>query len=109
MRWTTSIAPAFCAFYGIITSNRTACSRSRRTWEFRYARCRQISQKYLGHSLLDELTQLRVEHAKKLLANRRLKIETVGVESGFSSRFHFIRAFQRVTGVTPKAYRRDLP
>ena len=65
-------------------------------------------QKYLGHSLLDELTQLRVEHSKKLLANRKLKIETVGVESGFSSRFHFIRAFQRVTGVTPTAYRGKL-
>ncbi len=65
-------------------------------------------QKHLGHSLLDELTQLRVEHSKKLLANRKLKIETVGVESGFSSRFHFIRAFQRVTDVTPKAYRRNL-
>ena len=65
-------------------------------------------QKHLGHSLLDELTQLRVEHSKKLLADRKLKIETVGVESGFSSRFHFIRAFQRVTGATPKAYRRNL-
>ena len=63
-------------------------------------------QKHMGHSLLDELTHLRVEHSKKLLANRRLKIETVGLESGFSSRFHFIRAFQRVTGQTPKDYRR---
>ena len=63
-------------------------------------------QKHIGHSLLDELTLLRVEHSKKLLENRRLKIETVGLESGFSSRFHFIRAFQRVTGQTPKDYRR---
>ncbi len=63
-------------------------------------------QKHMGRSLLDELTLLRVEHSKKLLENRWLKIETVGLESGFSSRFHFIRAFQRVTGQTPKDYRR---
>jgi AraC-like DNA-binding protein len=49
-------------------------------------------QQYLGHSMLDELTRLRVEHSKRLLLNPKLKIETVGVESGFSKRFHFIRA-----------------
>ena len=65
-------------------------------------------QKHLGHSLLDELTQLRVEHSKKCWRIGSSKIETVGVESGFSSRFHFIRAFQRITGVTPKAFRRNL-
>jgi uncharacterized protein (TIGR02599 family) len=42
--------------------------------------------------MLDELTRLRVEHSKRLLLNPKLKIETVGVESGFSNRFHFIRA-----------------
>ena len=65
-------------------------------------------QHYLGHSMLDELTRLRVEHSKRLLSNPKLKIETVGVESGFSNRFHFIRAFQRVTGETPKDYRKRL-
>jgi AraC-like DNA-binding protein len=58
--------------------------------------------------MLDELTRLRVEHSKRLLLNPKLKIETVGVESGFSNRFHFIRAFQRVTGETPKEYRKRL-
>jgi LacI family transcriptional regulator len=67
-----------------------------------------IFQQYLGHSMLDEMTRLRVEHSKKLLLNPKLKIETVGVESGFSNRFHFIRAFQRVTGQTPKEYRKRL-
>ncbi len=65
-------------------------------------------QKTLGCSLLDELTRLRVEHAKKLLQNRKLKIEAIGLDSGFTSRFHFIRAFQRVTSETPKSYRTKL-
>ncbi len=65
-------------------------------------------QKYVGHSLLAELTRLRVEHSKKLLSNPRAKIEAVGIGSGFSNRFHFIRAFQRITGETPTEYRRKL-
>ncbi len=62
-------------------------------------------RQHLGRGLLDELTSLRVEHAKKLLRESKLKIETVGLESGFRSRFHFIRAFHRITGETPKSYR----
>ena len=65
-------------------------------------------QKHLGRSLLDELTRLRVEHAKRLLADPARKVEGIGLESGFSSRFHFIRAFQRVMGETPNSYRRKL-
>ena len=66
-------------------------------------------QKCLGRSMLDELIRLRIEHSKKLLENTKMKIEEVGAASGFSNRFHFIRAFQRVTGETPKEYRRKLP
>ncbi len=64
-----------------------------------------IFRKELGHGLLDELIRLRVEHSKKLLTDSEMKIETVATESGFTSRFHFIRAFNRVTGMTPKRYR----
>ena len=65
-------------------------------------------RKHLQHSALDELTRLRIEHAQRLLMNPNSKIESVGMESGFSNRFHFIRAFERVTGETPSAYRRKL-
>ena len=63
-------------------------------------------RKHLGHGVLDELTRLRVEHAKRLLPDKERMIETIGTESGFSTRFHFIRAFQRVAGETPNSYRR---
>ena len=65
-------------------------------------------RRHLRHSVLDELTHLRVEHARRLLVNPKLKIETIGKESGFTDRFHFIRAFERVVGDTPSAYRRKL-
>lgn len=65
-------------------------------------------KKQLGRSVLDELTRLRIEHAKKLLPDRERLIEDIGRASGFSTRFHFIRAFQRVIGQTPNTYRKKL-
>lgn len=63
-------------------------------------------RQHVGCTLLQELTRLRVEHAKRLLPDPKLKLETVGLESGFSNRFHFVQAFRRVTGQTPSEYRR---
>jgi LacI family transcriptional regulator len=60
---------------------------------------------HVGRPAIQELTRLRVEHAKKLLPDPKLKLEVIAAESGFSNRFHFIRSFQRVTGMTPKGYR----
>lgn len=63
---------------------------------------------HVGGTLIQEFTRLRVEHAKKLLPDRNLKLEVIANESGFSNRFHFIRSFQRVTGTTPKRWRAGL-
>jgi LacI family transcriptional regulator len=60
---------------------------------------------HVGRTLIQELTRLRVVHAKKLLPDRKLKLEVIATESGFSNRFHFIRSFERVTGMTPKRWR----
>lgn len=62
-------------------------------------------REHVGCTLLQELTRLRVAHAKKMLRESKLKLEAIGLESGFSSRFHFVQAFRRVTGQTPKAWR----
>jgi LacI family transcriptional regulator len=62
-------------------------------------------RRHVGRTMLEELTRLRVEHAKRLLPDPKQKLETIGTECGFSSRFHFVRAFRRVTGRTPKAHR----
>lgn len=65
-------------------------------------------RRHLGHTMIQELTRARVEHARKLLADRRRKLDAVAVESGFANRFHFVRAFRRITGETPKDFRRRL-
>ncbi|MDP0501508.1 MAG: substrate-binding domain-containing protein [Verrucomicrobiota bacterium JB022] len=63
---------------------------------------------HLGFTMVHELARVRVEHACTLLADPELKLDAVAYESGFSSRFHFIRAFQRITGETPSALRKSL-
>jgi LacI family transcriptional regulator len=61
---------------------------------------------HVGRTMLQELTRLRVEHAKGRLRDSKLKVEAVALESGFSNRFHFVNAFRRVTGQTPTTFRR---
>jgi LacI family transcriptional regulator len=63
---------------------------------------------YLGRTVVQELTRLRVEYAKHLLQDSDLKLEAAGLESGFANRFHFIKAFVRVTGQTPRQYRSEI-
>ncbi|KAF0095842.1 MAG: LacI family transcriptional regulator [Puniceicoccaceae bacterium 5H] len=61
-----------------------------------------------GFTMIHELTRVRVEHACQLLVDEDLKLDAVALESGFSSRFHFIRAFQRIVGISPSAYRKQM-
>ena len=51
---------------------------------------------------------LRIEHARKLLMdplNRKKSILVISFDSGFSSIGPFIRAFKKITGLTPSEYR----
>jgi len=55
----------------------------------------------------DLLAQYRVEYAKELLLDldkKNLTIEAIGIESGFSTRSSFYRAFKLHTGLTPKEF-----
>lgn len=49
----------------------------------------------------------RVERAKALLAETELSIVEVGMMVGFQNQSHFTNIFRRLTGVTPKAFRRS--
>lgn len=52
------------------------------------------------------LMQARVERAKGLLASSRAPITEVALIAGFASSSHFASTFRRMTGLTPRAYRR---
>ena len=51
------------------------------------------------------LIKLRVERAKRLLADGELPLVEVGLRSGFSHQSHFTRLFRKWTGTTPQSYR----
>ena len=54
------------------------------------------------------LNTLRIEESKRILIeNRRLSIEEVGLEVGFSQLYNFSRWFKQVTGSTPYQYRKN--
>ncbi|MDO4511541.1 MAG: AraC family transcriptional regulator [Bacteroidales bacterium] len=58
-----------------------------------------------GMSFSDYVNHLRVEHAKRLMQERRdIKIASLAELSGFASELSFYRNFRKFTGLTPKAW-----
>ena len=58
-----------------------------------------------GLSLLDYLTRHRISHAQRLLVTTDATIAAVALESGFGSLSAFYTQFQKLCGVSPRAYR----
>jgi len=50
------------------------------------------------------ILELRIEKAKRLLTNPPYRISSIAEQCGFSSPYHFSRAFKAHTGLTPSAY-----
>lgn len=61
-----------------------------------------------GVKFTEYVARSRVEEARELLCNRRLRMCEVAYESGFQSLTAFHRAFQRILGQSPTAYRTAL-
>jgi AraC-like DNA-binding protein len=65
----------------------------------------KLFKKQTGLTFTDYRTQLRIEAAKRLLLDRRLRVSEVAFESGFDSIPYFNRAFRRLVGCSPSEYR----
>ena len=76
-----------------------ACSLS----ESHFARCFRTS---FGTSVHQRLIQLRVEHAKDLLAQTSKSLVEVALLSGFCDQAAFTRSFSRMEHITPSYWRR---
>jgi AraC family transcriptional regulator len=53
------------------------------------------------------LMRLRLQHATCLLRNTQRTASEIALLVGFSDQSHFIRCFVRLTGKTPRVYRRE--
>lgn len=60
-----------------------------------------------GRGFNEVLNELRVEHAKQLIASSGLKLSVVSRESGFPDYSHFVRMFERQTGTLPSHYKKN--
>jgi len=58
-----------------------------------------------GVSLWEYVIRLRVAHAQRLLISTDWTVDEIGFESGFGSTNAFYRAFRRITGCIPSAFR----
>ncbi len=72
---------------------------------FHFAR---LFKKLTGITPHNYLAQIRVTHAKQLLADSALSINEVGARVGYLSASHFSKAFRLTTGTTPREFRNGL-
>ncbi|TKB98080.1 helix-turn-helix domain-containing protein [Pedobacter cryotolerans] len=67
----------------------------------------QYVNEILGKSFSNLVKEYRVEKAKELLENEKnYTIESLGYDSGFSSKSTFFTAFKKTTGLTPAEYQK---
>ncbi len=69
----------------------------------------QLSTKFRrqhGCSLKEYILTVRINEARRLLAETRLRIGEVGFSVGFADGLHFMKTFKRLTGQTAGEYRR---
>ena len=64
-----------------------------------------LLKKRLNTSFVKMLTALRIEEAKKLLADPRLRIIDVAERLGYNDAYYFSHCFKKYVGLSPKEYR----
>jgi two-component system response regulator YesN len=62
-------------------------------------------KKCLGILPSDNLTQIRIENAIKLLESTKLSVKDVSIKVGYHDVSGFIKRFRKLAGMTPKKYR----
>lgn len=57
-----------------------------------------------GDTVYSFLLDYKLEHARKLLETNKYNVNEVGIHVGYSTASHFIAAFKKKFGITPKKY-----
>ena len=65
----------------------------------------RLFRRFLGCSVYEYITSLRISKAKELLSNRRLEIQAIARQVGFEDASHFTVMFRKMTGMTPGEFR----
>lgn len=67
----------------------------------------QLFKDVTGINLSDYLEKIRMDHAAELLRDRSATVDEIAYKVGYNSSHSFRRAFKRVSGVSPSAYRQS--
>lgn len=68
----------------------------------------KLLNRYTGKSFYDSLNSLRIEQAKRLLADPSLRIGDIGERVGYADTAHFARVFKKLVGMSANEYRNSL-
>lgn len=66
-----------------------------------------VFKKYMGRPPMQYVTSQRIAHAKKLLQQTDLSATEIGEICGYSDHVLFFKAFKKLEGITPIAFRRQ--
>lgn len=72
----------------------------------KFSLCKQFKQE-TGESIINFLTQIRINHARDFLENSVYPINTIAYKVGYDSPAYFSRVFKKVMGISPLEYRLD--
>ncbi len=67
-----------------------------------------VFKKHSGQTITDFITALRMEYAKKMLADPALTLSAVAQKVGYATDVGFIRVFKKYEGITPGKYRETM-
>jgi AraC family transcriptional regulator len=67
--------------------------------------CRVFRESF-GEPPLRYVTRRRVERAQRLMLSSDISLSQIALDCGFADQAHFSRLFRRVTGDSPRAWRR---
>ena len=65
-----------------------------------------LFKKELGMTVVDYLTKVRIEEAKRLLQNDRMSIIEIALEVGYEDQSYFSKVFKKSEHTTPMTYRK---
>ena len=66
---------------------------------------RNLFTRYVGMSTMDYIMQVRISHARELLALPELSVSSVALAVGYSDVLCFSKAFKKAVGVSPTEFR----
>ena len=67
-----------------------------------------IFKKETGSTLLEYLTKVRIEEAKRLLENTQWNTTRIAFEVGYSDQSYFCKVFKKIEGISPSEYKKRM-